>query len=246
MRAEAAGAAARRAYVGGFRAVRAALAGTGLLGWLEARRDSRTRLWLRSLFAIHDFDDLAGLDLPWWNLAAAEAVERFLAARTGAEVFEYGSGASSLWLARRAARVVSVEHDAAWAGPVAARAGAFPNLTLRLVEPARSDRVDAMRSVRAAPGLDFTAYVRAIEAAGGPFDLVVIDGRCRPQCLRAAAARLKADGLIVLDNSRRHRYQAAIARSGLAARPYYGLAACLPYPDETTLLARDPDILQGP
>jgi len=42
--------------------------------------------------------------------------------------------------------------------------------------------------------------------------------------------------MILFDNSQRARYRTAIAASGLKAQMYRGLTACLPYPDETTLL----------
>jgi hypothetical protein len=44
--------------------------------------------------------------------------------------------------------------------------------------------------------------------------------------------------MIVFDNSNRARYAAAIAASALEPTRYRGLSACLPYPDETTLLKR--------
>jgi hypothetical protein len=44
--------------------------------------------------------------------------------------------------------------------------------------------------------------------------------------------------MIVFDNSKRAPYRRAIARSGLNAQTLDGLAACLPYPDSTTLLTR--------
>src|SRR3546814_1018846 len=72
-------------------------------GWLR---------WSASLFAIHDIERMIALGLPWWNVAATREVAEFLRARPKARVFEYGAGASTIWLARHAAGVVSVEHHA--------------------------------------------------------------------------------------------------------------------------------------
>lgn len=69
------------------------------------------RLRLRSLFTIYDVDDLIWLDLPWRTFHSIGFIERFLAKKTNASGFEFGSGASTIWLGRRAEMVVSVEHD---------------------------------------------------------------------------------------------------------------------------------------
>ena len=67
-------------------------------------------------------------------------------------------------------------------------------------------------------GLDFAAYVHAIDDAGGPFDLIVIDGRAREACLRAAIPHLADNGLIVFDNTRRKRYREAIAAAPVSVQ----------------------------
>lgn len=59
-----------------------------------------------------------GMVQPEPTLARAATI--LLGALTeGATVFEFGSGGSTLFLAQRAARVVSVEHDADWCAAVA-------------------------------------------------------------------------------------------------------------------------------
>ena len=101
-------------YISGVRALRARLAATGVLGLLDrwAAR-SRTGLWFRSLLSIYDLEDLLPYDVPWWTFQASDQVEAVLAGQPEARVFEWGSGASTAWLSRRAGSVTSVEHDAA-------------------------------------------------------------------------------------------------------------------------------------
>src|SRR3546814_12921991 len=74
------------------------------------------------------------LDLPWWTLRAKRLVEHHLAARPEARVFEYGAGASTVFLARRARQVVSVEHDPLWYDVVSGELKVLPGATLQLVE----------------------------------------------------------------------------------------------------------------
>ena len=194
--------------------------------------------WLRSLLAIYDIDEMNRQDLAWWQLDALAEVDRFLKLRENARIFEYGSGASTLWLARRAASVTSVEHDSGWFDLVAERLKAYPNATLRHVVGKRNQGDPNYVSGKpGAEGLNFEDYVHAIDNEA-PFDLIVIDGRCREMCIAAAKSKLKPGGLIVFDNSRRGRYQQALMAPGFAIKRYRGMTACLPYPDETTILTK--------
>lgn len=235
----------RRAYVAALRAARSLLGATGLLRLLDAAaRRSRTALWLRSWLSIYDLDDLIALDVPWWTFEAADAVEGFLRSRPRARVLEWGSGASTVWLARRAGSVVTVEHDPAWAERTtrALAAHGATNVLLRVVEPRRGP--GGVRSgKRGFEGLDFTAYADAVDDLDGDLDLMVIDGRAREACLERALERLAEGGWVVFDNVDRARYREAIAavdrRIRLRVRWTRGRTPALPYPTRTALIARE-------
>jgi len=226
----------KSAYVGTMRAIAAPLRATGALASFERAPRNSFRFWLASQFAIHDAAGLARLDVPWWTLPAIDAVERWIAARHGdVRVFEYGSGASTLWLARRCEHVVSVENDAGFARATSALLRR-DNIEVRVIEPERDIAMPRTPSGRRGyERCDFTAYVDSI-AAGGRYDLIVIDGRARSACLARAPAFLAPDGLIVFDNSGRRRYQAALARCAGRITRYRGWAPALPYPSATSLI----------
>lgn len=225
-------------YVTSIHALGRVLARLGGLARLEKRSDARWAHWLRSLFAIYDIDQLVALDVPWWTYRAIDRVDGFLGSRRGAKVFEYGSGASTVWLAKRAASVISIEHDADWYPIVEERAAGLGNVDLRLITtdqiPARDPVYLSLKEGQV--GHSFRAYAEAIDATGEQFDLIVIDGRVRAACLRHARSHLAKGGLIVFDNSRRDRYDQAIKSSGMKESAYPGLTPSLPYPDKTTLL----------
>ena len=227
-------------YVSAMRALRGAADGAGVLTWLEARRDARRFLYLRSLFSIHDAEDMMRLDVPWWTFAATDWVAGFLRSRPAAVTFEYGAGASTVWLARRCARVHSVEHDQRWAETVSRLVSPHANVTLAVVPPEPGPAPPCYRSQKEGwRHVSFERYVRAIDAVPGQFDLIVVDGRCRASCLEAAVPRLAPGGVVVFDNTFRRRYRGAIAASGLRARAFTGLVPGLPYPDQTTVLGGD-------
>jgi predicted O-methyltransferase YrrM len=227
----------RETYVSGWRLARQAAEKTGVLDRLD-RAQSPVARHARSMFAIHDVGDLSRLDLPWWTYPAIAEVDAALAARGGkARVFEYGSGASSVWLGRRAAEVHSVEHSGEFVDFLGPALAEVPSVHLRHVEaPQRGGKAQVPSQRHGHDGLDFADYVASIDEIGGLFDLIVVDGRARSACLRRAIPHLAPDGLIVFDNSNRPRYQEAILTSGLEATRYRGWVPSLPYQSETTIL----------
>jgi SAM-dependent methyltransferase len=224
-------------YAAAAHGVGAALTAIHVLGAEPPPRERRTRHWIYSLTRVHDSVAMVDLDVPWWTYRAVDEVERWLGARPRpARVFEYGSGASTVWLARRAASVVSVEHHEEFAALMRELLAPIDNATL-LVRPATASAVPDVPSAKEGyAGLDFAAYVGAIDGTEGDFDLVVVDGRARERCLERALRRLAPDGLVVFDNSRRRRYRRAIEAAPVLEHRLAGLTPTLPYPDQTSLL----------
>jgi Methyltransferase domain len=235
---------AKRTYVAGARQARQVLGRVGIGEGPPPSRDRRLAHWTYSLTRVHDSIELAKLDVPWWTYGAIDTVEAWMAHRSRPpRVFEYGSGASTVWLARRAGEVHSVEHHRDFADHLRPVLSGVGHVTLQVVEPRPARKPPAVASGKEGyQGLDFAEYVATIHAVGGEFDLIVIDGRARASCLPAARAHLVADGLIVFDNSWRSRYRAAISNSGLDEWAIRGLVPTLPYPDQTSLLSDNPGL----
>ena len=126
--------------------------------------------------------DAAGEPVPWYTYPAIEYLKQL--DFSGASLFEYGSGNSTLWWSRRVRSVVAVEHDREWHGQVARLAP--QNCTVLFHASAE-------------------AYANAIHDYPDGFDLIVVDGlvpgRTRLRCARAALERLRPGGAIILDNS---------------------------------------------
>lgn len=231
----------KQAYVQAMRLGRAVAGKTRVLAALERSSSPRVR-WIRTLFGIYDSADLVHLDLPWWTYASIDAVENFLAGRVGraTRVFEYGAGASTVWLAKRCTSVHSTEHDRPFAEAMQALFSAHPNVAVAVVPDTQATGAPGeARSLRKGyQDRAFDDYVQSISKIDGEFDLVVIDGRARVACLAAALDRLSADGIVLFDNSDRAEYRAGIESSGLVETRLPGLAPALPLPSQTSLLAK--------
>lgn len=232
----------KQLYAKGAQGTGRLLARVGMLDEDPPARSRRLRHWAYSLTRAHDSIGISKLDVPWWTYKAIDEVEAWLAPRRGARVFEWGSGASTIWLAKRAAEVHSVEHHAGFAALIREQLAITPHATLDIVEPEPSDH-PAIGSAKEGHGqLDFTSYVRHIDrvaaTVGQPFDLIVVDGRAREACLLAALPHLADDGIIVFDNTMRRRYRKAIAAAPVVERAFRGLTPTLPYPDQTSIITR--------
>lgn len=231
----------KKSYVTLARVLRSALATVGVVRLLDrwAAR-SRRGLWVRSLLSIHDLEDLLPYDVPWWTFEASDEVDAFLAAHPGARVFEWGSGASTAWLSRRAGSVTSVEHDEGWARLVEPVLPANASVKVVTPRPATGAPFEALSAKPGYQDLDFGAYVRAVDEVPGDFDLIVVDGRARQDCFHRAVSRLSADGVLVFDNVDRKRYREAIASSPIPVEVTWtrGLTPALPYPTRTALVRR--------
>ena len=126
---------------GALRAIGRTLTGIGVLPGTPPDRRHRFRHWLMSLTRVHDSLAIAELDVPWWTYSAIDLVETWLRShRRPIRVFEFGSGASTLWLARRVDEVHTVEHHAGFAARIRPEFAARPNITLHQVEAAASAR----------------------------------------------------------------------------------------------------------
>lgn len=174
--------------------------------------------WLESLREEKPVDK-AGAPIPWYTYPAIEFIEPRL--QPGFRVFEYGSGWSTLWWAERVASVAAVEHEPAWHAQVSARLPANASLRLRT---------------------DAAGYVGEIDAAGGEFDVVVVDGEHRNECARAAAARVKPAGAIIYDNSDRKAFADGVrwlTDAGWLRVDFFGLIPCYAYKNCTSVFFRD-------
>lgn len=196
--------------------------------------------WVESIFAIYDVEELTKLDLPWWTFQATNEVEKFLNHRDNASVFEWGSGASTIWLARRAESIISVEHETKWFEKMRSISKEYPNITLFLEEPRKLNGLTSvfMSSKKGFKNLDFQQYAAVISRFNKKFDLIVIDGRAREACFEIAVNYLNQDGLIVFDNTNRRRYRKVINKTNhlLKVTTTKGLTVALPYPTKTSLI----------
>ncbi len=155
--------------------------------------------------------------LPWITFGAINYLKDFLSKKMVA--FEWGSGDSTLFFAQRTKRVISVEHVPYWYKKIEKRIGLakIKNVDLFLIEPVYSEGVDSLYTSddgkyvgKDFTGLSFEDYVKVIDNFPDEyFDVVCVDGRARPGCIKHALPKIRKSGILLLDNSERPEYQQA-------------------------------------
>jgi hypothetical protein len=124
--------------------------------------------------------DGKGNSIPWYTYPAIEYLNSF--DFTNCDVFEFGSGNSSLYWSLKAKSVVSIEDNKEWY-----------NLVRK--------KINTNNSVIYCP--EEADYVAALAKQGKKFDIVIIDGNHRLKCTEEAIRTIDSDGIIILDNSDR-------------------------------------------
>jgi predicted O-methyltransferase YrrM len=129
-------------------------------------------------------------DAPWLTPAANRLLPSLL--RPTDQGVEFGSGRSTLWLARRVAHLTSIEHDPKWYRSVAAKLSAHGITNV--------EQILAPVDVPVAQGGD-SAYTRVLEKfPESSLDFALIDGAYRAHVTELAMPRLRPGGLMIIDN----------------------------------------------
>lgn len=181
--------------------------------------------WLKSHYAKKPLDK-EGNQTVWMNYAVTNFLNQRL--NDSMSLFEYGSGYSTRFYAERVKRVVSVEYDEEWAETVAASLPSNAKLVFKTQD------VDGV-------------YCRAIHDEDEKFDLVVVDGRDRVNCVKQAESMLTERGVILLDDSERERYSAAFAyleSCGMRALTFEGIKPTGLKIFHTTIFYREKNCVQ--
>jgi len=99
----------------------------------------------------------------------------------GADVFEYGTGFSTIWWKNHGANIYGVEHNKNWYEKINGKELGYITLENSIHN-----------------------YPHSINIFDKQFDVIVIDGLVRYECVEPAVSNLKPGGIVIFDNSDWH------------------------------------------
>jgi len=161
-----------------------------------------------------------GKPLPWLNYSVITFFEGHL--EKNIRLFEFGSGYSTLFFAERVDHVISVEYDREWFTKI--KSIAPQNATLIFCEKNYDGN-----------------YCRTINKMNELFDMIIVDGRDRVNCIKQACNCLSTKGVIILDDAKRPRYKPGIEfllSQGFKMIEFEGLEPCGFSLNRTTIFYR--------
>tara|TARA_B110000259_G_C13877817_1_gene347554 strand:+ start:65 stop:715 length:651 start_codon:yes stop_codon:yes gene_type:complete len=169
--------------------------------------------------------DVSGNPLPWVTYGFIDFISGRLNKKL--DVFEYGSGNSTKWYAERVKTVTSVEHDMPW---------------FNIVKDNMPENVDLKYQELIYEG-DYSNYSNICDKK---FDIVIVDGRDRVNCIKNSLSSLKREGVIILDDSERDDYLDALNyldKNGFKKIDFWGISPGLFYKKNTTIFYKENNCL---
>jgi hypothetical protein len=170
--------------------IRSILNQFGLAGIMQLHVDSTIKDdgWFRS-YKTKEAVDKNCKPIPWCTYSFIKFIEPRLSKEFN--VFEYGSGNSTIWYAERVKYIVSVEHEEKWANKLKQSLPDNANLILQKRD-------------------NYKNYIKMVGTLGIVFDIIIIDGIFRVECVSESLNHLNDGGVIIFDNSEREEYSSSI------------------------------------
>lgn len=168
-----------------------------------------------------------GDPIPWMNYSFIDFLEPRL--NKTMDVFEYGSGYSTLYLSDKVHSVTSVEFDKDW----------FEKMRASLNEKSNCDVIYRP---------DSENYNVAIkEYSDTLFDIIIVDGRDRKECVKHIIPYLSDGGVIILDDSWKAKFDEVFEYFKLnefKELSFSGLKAGGLIVEKTTVFYRNDNVLE--
>ncbi len=127
--------------------------------------------------------------LPWFTYPAIEFLNQLDFSKSN--FFEWGSGNSSKYFSKRCQSIISIEHNWNW----------------------YNQQKDSLRENQKIIFANESLYPSIIEDLLVQFDVIIIDGILRNECIERAVFHIADDGMIIYDNSERGPENCQILRN---------------------------------
>ncbi|WP_443945445.1 FkbM family methyltransferase [Pedobacter sp. AW1-32] len=158
-----------------------------------------------------------GKALPWVTYSFIDFIKNRI--NKSLDIFEYGSGSSTIFYAERAKSVTSVEHDKGW----------FDNVKNSSPENANIIFCELETNGE---------YSKKASTLNKKYDIIIVDGRDRVNCCKHSVNALSTSGVLVLDDSEREVYNEArsfLIQQGFKELYFSGISPGLFYEKATSV-----------
>ena len=180
--------------------------------------------WIQSVKRMEPVDNNFN-QVPWMNYQTINFIkERF---KKDFNMFEYGSGYSTIFYANIVNRITSIEYNIDWYNKIK---NEIPNNAKLIYENK----------------FNSDCYIFAVKNDDILYDVIIIDGRSRVACLEACIDQLSERGVLFFDDSERDRYRKYFDiayKRGFRSLDFQGIKPVEPELSCTTIFYRDGNCL---
>lgn len=158
--------------------------------------------------------------IPWFTYSAIDFLKERL--NNNLNILEFGIGNSTIFLAKRVKKVTSLEHSKEWYQKISGKVSA----NVESIPTSSSSAQDYLQPL--------------IEES--KFDVIIVDGLFRNECIKASLKHLSEVGIIILDDSERTDYAEGISfliKNGFRQINFSGIAPEIFFRKCTTVFYKD-------
>lgn len=180
--------------------------------------------WFKSFYSKQSID-FNNKPIPWYRYSFIKFLEPRL--KKTFNVFEYGSGNSTLWFAQRVKKIKAVEHNKNW----------FEKISKLLPENAGI----------AFKEIDNGEYASEVKSGNEKYDIIIIDGVDRNNCVYKSLECLSDKGIYIYDNSERKEYEESkkfLTDNEFKQIDFHGLGPVVPITSCTSVFYRESNCLK--
>ncbi len=164
--------------------------------------------------------------IPWCTYSFIKFIDKRL--KKNFRVFEFGSGNSTLWYASRVGEIISLENDKNWYDIIQKELPANARIIYQTLEYN-------------------SEYSQTANKQEKKFQLIIVDGRDRVNCIKNSISALTTDGIIVFDNSDLPQYKEGVdflISNGFKKLDFIGLSPVTPHNNCTSVFYKPNNCLE--
>jgi precorrin-6B methylase 2 len=165
--------------------------------------------------------------IPWLTYPAIKFIESKLEFLNNVDLLEYGCGGSTLWWAKNHINVFSIEHN------------------VDFYKKIKKENIDRVTLILRSS--EHGIYQSSAYEFNRKFDVIVIDGIQRLECIENTINLEKESTIIILDNSHREELKTAyekLINRGYKSIDFFGPTALSPYESCTTIFYRKKNLMR--
>ena len=180
--------------------------------------------WMRS-FTTKKSVDKNGNPIPWYTYPAVDFLIEKL--NKNLIVFESGCGGSTRWLAERVGKIIAVEDHKDWKEFVEKDMPSNVQILFQAIDNQYS-------------------YSKKIAETNQNFDIIIVDGKERNNCVNHCLNNLSEQGVIILDDSFREEYKISfqfLAQKGFKKLNFWGMTPIVATKSCSTIFYKENNVL---